>query len=87
MAIDYEAAQKSFRKHKAALTRAKNSGDPHKVVAAVDKAFGEWDAAGHPYPDSWHTWNVAKQDAHNQIARDSNFNDRRITTVGWDRPR
>lgn len=76
--IDYDAMKKSVRKHKSALTRAKNTGDPHQVVAAVDRAFGEWDEAGHPYPDSWHTWNIAKRDAQFQIARDQNFNDRRL---------
>lgn len=63
MSIDYEAMNKSVRRHKAALTRAKNSGDPAKVIAAVDAAFAEWDQPGMAYPDSWHTWNIAKQDA------------------------
>lgn len=78
MAIDYAAAQKSFKKHKGLLTRAKNSGDPHRVVKAVNTAFGEWDAMGIPYPDSHHTWSVAKQDAELQIRRGDLFNDRRV---------
>lgn len=66
--IDYAAAQKSFTKHKAALTRAKNTGDPQKVVQAVDAAFGEWERLDMPFPDSWHTWNVARNDAQLAIA-------------------
>ena len=69
MAIDYKAAAASFRKQKSALTRAKNSGDPQKVIDAVDKAFAEWDAMGIPFPDSWHTWKVAKEDAQFALAR------------------
>lgn len=77
MGIDYDYMKKSVRKHKAALTRAKNSGDPHKVVKAVDTAFADWDKSGNAYPDSWHTWKVAHEDAHNEIRRNSLFNDRR----------
>lgn len=63
MSIDYKAAKKSFTKQKSALTRAKNSGDPQKVIDAVDAAFAEWDAMEIPFPDSWHLWKCAKEDA------------------------
>jgi hypothetical protein len=59
--IDYAAVTRVSRKHKSALTRAKNSGDPQKVIDACDKAFEDFDRYG--YPDSWHTWNIAREDA------------------------
>jgi hypothetical protein len=73
MSIDYALAQRLVRKHKAALTRAKNTRDPHKVIAAVDAAYAEWDANDIPYPDSWHTWERAKSDALVAIAYDHPF--------------
>lgn len=64
--IDYAAASKLFRKQKAALTRAINSGDPDKVVAACQKAVREWNA-DHPcagaWPDHWSNWQRALDDA------------------------
>jgi hypothetical protein len=63
MSTDYDLAQRLFRKHKAALTRAKNTRDPHKVIDAVEAAYADWDANDIPYPDSWHTWESAKRDA------------------------
>ncbi len=65
MSIDYARMQRTFPKHKAALTRAKKSGDPQKVVAACKAAVAEWDAIG-AWPDHWHTWNIALRDATGQ---------------------
>ena len=62
MAINYERAQRRFRGQKAALTRAKNSGDPKKVRAACVKAVAEWNEDG-AWPDAWHSWNIALRDA------------------------
>lgn len=67
-AIDYAAAQRSFTKQKGALTRARKQG-PQAVIDAVDKAFAEWTAMGIPFPDSWHTWNVARLDAVLELQR------------------
>jgi len=61
--IDYKAANEAFRRQKAALTRAKNSGDPRKVVEVVVATVREWNASDYPWPDSWATWNIALQDA------------------------
>jgi hypothetical protein len=68
MVIDYEAAARSFRKHKAALTRAQKKG-PQAVIDAVDAAFAEWTAMDIPFPDSWHRWSVARNDAVLELAR------------------
>lgn len=64
--IDYAESGKLFRKQKAALTRAVNSGDPEKVILACRKAVQEWNAdspfAG-AWPDDWSRWQRALDDA------------------------
>ena len=60
---------KSYRAAKARLTRAVNSGDPHKVVAEVTRTFAEWDAGDFAYPDDWHRWQRALDDAEYAIRR------------------
>lgn len=51
----------AFPKLKAALTKAKNSGDHRKVIVEVVKAFAFFDEVG--YPDNWSLWQRAKDDA------------------------
>lgn len=65
MSIDYAKANRQFRAQKAALTRAINSKDPEKVIAAATKAVKEWEEVG-SWPDSWHRWNIALSDAFTQ---------------------
>lgn len=65
MAINYALMKRRMPSLKAALTRAKNSGDPAKVEAACREAIKVWDEAG-AWPDNWHTWNVALRDATGQ---------------------
>ena len=48
---------------KARLTRAINSGDPVRIITAVTNEFDEWDERGVAYPDDWHRWERARQDA------------------------
>jgi hypothetical protein len=50
-----------YRRQKSALTRAKNSGDPVKVLDAVEKTLDEW--SGKAWPDDWTRWSVALYDA------------------------
>ena len=64
------------RKHKSALTRAKNSGDPAKVHQAATTALDEMSAVG-PLPDNWHLWESARKDAEHKLRFNTNFNDRR----------
>jgi hypothetical protein len=64
---DYAALNKMVRRHRAALTRAKNSGSPEKVLAAVAEAYADFDAT--MWPDGWHTWEIAYRDAEMAIAR------------------
>jgi hypothetical protein len=62
MSIDYERMNRIYPKQKAALTRAVNSGNPYKVLAAVQKAVSEWNEIG-AWPDGWARWDVALSDA------------------------
>lgn len=61
--VDYQALNRMVRRQRAALTRAKNSGDPDKVVVACRNAVREWNAPGVMWPDDWPTWQVALDDA------------------------
>lgn len=60
--IDYATAQREFPKLKAALTRAKKSGDHKRVIAECEKAMQRFDAWG-AWPDDWRLWERAKEDA------------------------
>ncbi len=53
--------QSEYRKQKTALTRAINSGDPLKVLAACQAALEAWEGA--VWPDDWHRWRNAADDA------------------------
>lgn len=59
--INYALMSKQFPKQKAALTRAVNSGDRDRVVAACLKAMAEWDECG-AWPDDWARWQRALDD-------------------------
>lgn len=61
--IDYAAANKSFKRQKAALTRAVNTGDRDTIVKAVAKTVNEWETEGFPWPDDWSRWQGALDDA------------------------
>lgn len=60
--IDYDAANKAFRRQKSALTRAVNSGDPEKIIRACHKAVNEWESGSYPWPDDWARWQRALDD-------------------------
>jgi N12 class adenine-specific DNA methylase len=61
--IDYERAKALIRRQRAALTRAIHSGEPARVVLAVQKAVSEWDQPGIAWPDDWSRWQRALDDA------------------------
>lgn len=50
--IDYERMRKVWPKQKAALTRAKKTGDPEKVAQVCRDAVRVWDEIG-AWPDDW----------------------------------
>ena len=55
--------RQQYRNQKSALTRAVNSGDPQKVRGACMRALAEWARWPHGWPDDWHRWNIALEDA------------------------
>lgn len=63
---DYKLINKRHAILKAALTRAIKSGDPERVKATVRAAVAEWNGPlwQGMWPDQWHRWNIAWQDAH-----------------------
>ena len=48
---------------KARLTRAINSGIPQRVIDVVRDTFATWDDGDYAYPDDWHRWQRASDDA------------------------
>jgi len=52
-----------FKAAKAALTRAVRSGDRQRVIDHVAATFDRWDRDDVAYPDDWHRWERARQDA------------------------
>jgi hypothetical protein len=61
--VDYAALNTMIRRQRAALTRAKNSGDLDKLVATIRAAVNEWNQPGAMWPDDWHRWQCALDDA------------------------
>lgn len=53
--IDYARMRVEHPKLKAALTRARKSGDRDKVIVACAKAVKVWDEIG-AWPDDWSLW-------------------------------
>ena len=58
---DYTLTRSELTKLKAALTRAKRSGDPIKIQKTVQQAFLRFETVG--YPDCWQDWQRAEDDA------------------------
>lgn len=50
--IDYARMQQVFPRQKAALTRARKSGDPEKVAKVCRDAVAVWNDIG-AWPDDW----------------------------------
>ncbi len=72
--MDYAAAQKRFVRFKSALTRAQNTKDPHKILAACAEFFDYYERAeSEPFPDDWHRWERAKDDATFALQRESKW--------------
>ncbi len=70
MAIDYPSAQKTYRRFKSLLTRAKNTGDSVKILIACEAFFAYYDRPDSPpFPDDWHRWNIARDDARMDLQR------------------
>ena len=61
-ARDYKAVNQMVRRQRAALTRARNSGDPEQVILACRDALREWNTPGSMWPDDWGSWQRALDD-------------------------
>jgi hypothetical protein len=59
--IDYARMNRIGRSQKAALTRARKSGDRDRMIETCAKAVREWDEIG-AWPDNWSTWQRALDD-------------------------
>jgi hypothetical protein len=59
--IDYDRMNKVFPKQKAALTRAKKTGDPEKVAQVCKDAVSVWGEIG-AWPDDWGLFQRALDD-------------------------
>ena len=59
--------KEEYAKLKGALTRARNSGDPRKVLKAVEEAVAAFDEK--VWPDDWSSWRIALEDASARAAR------------------
>ena len=55
---------------KGRLTRAINSGDPDKIMNAVEFALVTWNESGNPWPDQWSRWRNALDDAYYKARRE-----------------
>lgn len=58
--MDSPQFQSNYLAQKRALTKAKKEG-PKAVLAAVEVAMASFEK--HGYPDQWHDWERAKDDA------------------------
>lgn len=59
--IDYARMQREWPKQKAALTRARKSGDPERVAKVCKDAVRVWDEIG-AWPDDWALFQRALDD-------------------------
>lgn len=66
--IDYARMNRELPRQKAALTRATATGDPERVATACKAAVTAWNEIG-AWPDCWHRWQIALDDATGIYAR------------------
>lgn len=64
---DYQTMNRELPKLKSRLTRAKNAGDPVKILTAVEAAVEAFNRFG--WPDQWSTWRIALEDAYETFRR------------------
>lgn len=60
--IDYDRMNREYPKQKAALTRAIKTKDAEKIAKVCKAAVVAWDEIG-AWPDGWHRWQNALDDA------------------------
>lgn len=62
-----------YRADKARLTRAINTGEPARVIAAVTVTVRAWLKGDYAWPDDWHRWDIALRDARAPFTIDDIF--------------
>ena len=65
--MSYTITQKQYVALKSKLTRAINSKDLQKIIATAKAALDFFEEAG--YPDDWHRWKNAQEDAEWKLSR------------------
>ncbi len=63
---DTDRVNTLYRKHKAALTWAKKTGDPERIIKVCDTALADFDRTG-LWPDQWALWETARLEAQLQL--------------------
>jgi hypothetical protein len=61
--IDEAACRKAWIRFKGALTRARNSKNPDKVIAVIDDAERWFEDNKYPFPDAWPHWESLRDSA------------------------
>ena len=54
------------------LTMAYKQG-PKAVIDCVERTFAEWNDGDYAWPDSWHDWNRAHDDALTELAHQERY--------------
>ena len=60
--IDYDRMNRIMPRQKAALTRAIKTKDAEVIARVCKAAIEEWTEIG-AWPDNWHRWQIALNDA------------------------
>lgn len=77
---DYQAMKRELPKLRSQLTRAKNAGDPVKILTAVETAVEAFDRFG--WPDQWSDWGIALTDAYSTFRYSDAYEDDRYDNGG-----
>lgn len=64
------SAARTYARQKAALTHAIRSKDYAKVIAECERVIAEWETLPYGWPDDWHRWNIALEDAYSHACRE-----------------
>jgi len=60
--IDYDRMRRVWPQQKAALTRARKTGDPERIARVCRDAVAVWNEIG-AWPDDWHLFQRTLDDA------------------------
>ncbi len=71
MNAEEDALTTMIRKHKAALTRARNGGSLTRIIDVCDAAMADFDRDGGRWPDDWVRWRNARDDAVAALVRET----------------